>query len=252
MYETDEARFAVDDHVFLVLNAGREYAFSIASETMVESLSICFPDEWLADAHAVSNRSCAELLDAPFISAQPGDFFETLYYHDQHLNIPIQHLRRRLDAGPVSEPELEEILRVLADALLRAQQRFERRAETIAAVRQSTRRELLRRLYRAKDYIHANAERELPLGEIAREAALAPHHFLRTFRANFGVTPHVYLVQQRLARARVLLAATDLPIHSICARIGFSSAPSFSTLFRRHHGLTPRAYRQRQQNSNSR
>jgi AraC family transcriptional regulator len=103
----------------------------------------------------------------------------------------------------------------------------------------------LLRLYRAKDYIHANVEHELPLGEIARAAALAPHHFLRTFRANFGVTPHAYLVQQRLARARLLLAGTDLSVHSICTRIGFSNAHSFSNLFRRHHGLSPRAYRQR-------
>jgi AraC family transcriptional regulator len=245
MYETDAARFSVDDNVFLVLNAGREYAFSIASATMVESLSICFPDEWLADAYAASNRSCADLLDTPFANMPPAEFFETLYYHDQHLSAPIQHLRQRLDSGPVSEPELEEMLRVLADALLRAQHRFERRAETIAAVRQSTRHELLRRLYRAKAYIHANVEYELPLSEIARAAALAPHHFLRTFRANFGVTPHAYLVQQRLARARLLLAGTDLSVHSICTRIGFPSAPSFSNLFRRHHGLSPRAYRQR-------
>lgn len=251
IYETDEARFAVDDSVFLVLNAGREYAFSIVSDTVVESLSISFADEWLSDAHDAHSRSCADLLDTPFASVvSPTDFFETLYYHDQHLGAPIAHLRHRLDAGPICEPELEEMLRALAEALLQAQHRFEHRAETVAASRQSTRRELLRRLYRAKDYIHANADRELPLGEIARIAALAPHHFLRTFRATFGVTPHAYMVQQRLAQARVLLARTDLPIHAICLRIGFSSAPSFSHLFRRHHGLSPRAYRR--QNSNSR
>ena len=43
MYETDAARFSVDDNVFLVLNAGREYAFSIASATMVEYTEHLFP-----------------------------------------------------------------------------------------------------------------------------------------------------------------------------------------------------------------
>lgn len=244
LYQTDEARFAVDDQVFLLLNPGRQYAFSIASETAVESLSVCLADEWLDQAHHALTRSCAALLDDPDPAPRPNhEFFETLYHHNRFLSPHIRRLRHKLDAGPITEPDLEETLRWLAQALLHTRQRFEQRAESIKAARWSTRRELWRRLHRAKDYMHAHLERHLPLAEIAAAAALAPHHFLRTFRAGFGVTPHAYLTQQRLERARALLAGTDQSVLSICLSTGFSSASSFSALFSRHHGLSPRAYR---------
>ena len=247
VYETDEARFSVDDRFFLLLNADRDYAFHIDSETAVESLSICLPPAFVDQAYAALTRDDGALLDEPGALARPGhEFFETLYRHDRRIGPPIRSLRHRLDAGPLAEPDLEERLRHLAATLLLTLRHFERRAAAaVDAQRPGTRRELARRLHRAKDYMHAHLERDLPLEEIAAAAALSPHHFLRRFRTAFGRTPHAYLVEQRLERARTLLAETDLPVLAVCLRVGFSSGPSFSALFRRRHGLSPRAYRQR-------
>ena len=111
------------------------------------------------------------------------------------------------------------------------------------AVREATRVELYRRVHVARDYMHACLHESLSLDDIAGVAALSPHHFLRTFKAVFGHTPHQYLTQKRLERAQFLLSKTDLPVTDICMDVGFESLGSFSTLFRKRIGLSPRQYR---------
>lgn len=87
-----------------------------------------------------------------------------------------------------------------------------------------------------------------PLGvdDAARAAGLSTSHFIRQFQRAFGCTPGRYLRERRLARARQLLASSDLPVTDVCFAVGFESLGSFCTLFRRLEGETPAAYRARQ------
>ncbi|HZX97280.1 MAG TPA: AraC family transcriptional regulator [Myxococcales bacterium] len=101
-----------------------------------------------------------------------------------------------------------------------------------------------RRLLRARDAIHARYAEPLDLRALAREAALSPFHFLRLFRAAFGVTPHQYLTRVRLEAARRLLLA-DAPVTHVCFEVGFQSLGSFSALFARKTGMAPTAFRRR-------
>ena len=84
----------------------------------------------------------------------------------------------------------------------------------------------------------------ITLDALSREAALSPYHLIRQFRRHYRQTPHQYLIQVRITRAKELLSTTDLSITEICAAVGFESLGSFSALFRRVAGITPSAYRQ--------
>ncbi len=87
---------------------------------------------------------------------------------------------------------------------------------------------------------------EVSPGEAARRAGLSRFHFLRVFRQAFGETPHEFRTRQRLARACDLLERRrDLTVTDVCLEVGFSSLGSFSTLFARHLGEPPSAYRAR-------
>lgn len=83
----------------------------------------------------------------------------------------------------------------------------------------------------------------ITIKDLSREVALSPYYLIRTFRHVYKQTPHQYLVAQRIARAKELLRNSDLSITEICAAVGFESLGSFSTLFRKVAGLSPRAYR---------
>ncbi len=101
-----------------------------------------------------------------------------------------------------------------------------------------------RRLRRAIEFMHDNYGREIALEEIASAAYLSEYHFARLFKQISGVTPHVYLSNLRLERARKLLAETALPISEIASVVGYQSQSHFTKMFKSVTGVTPRAYRE--------
>ena len=102
------------------------------------------------------------------------------------------------------------------------------------------------RLFTARRALCVGRE-PLRLGELARQSGMSPFHFLRRFKSTFGQTPHRFLIAQRLTRARTLLIETDLSVTEICFECGYESLGSFSALFRREIGCSPRDYRLRRQ-----
>nr|WP_231126554.1 helix-turn-helix transcriptional regulator [Motilibacter aurantiacus] len=85
----------------------------------------------------------------------------------------------------------------------------------------------------------------LDIAALARIALTSEAHFIRTFRATFGETPHRYLQRRRVERAMVLLRETDRPVTDICLEVGFTSLGTFSRTFRDIVGEPPSAYRRR-------
>ncbi|EDM75957.1 putative transcriptional regulator [Plesiocystis pacifica SIR-1] len=99
------------------------------------------------------------------------------------------------------------------------------------------------RLERARSLMHGRYAEPLDLERLARAAHFSRHHFVRSFRREFELTPHQYLTQRRVAAAKELLEGTELSVTEVCLAVGFSSLGSFSTLFRRHVGHAPAHYR---------
>jgi len=79
-------------------------------------------------------------------------------------------------------------------------------------------------------------------------STLSPFHFQRMFKLAFGQTPMQYLQDTRLTAARRLLAHTGDDITSICFAVGFESLGSFSWLFRKRFGVSPRTFRGSREN----
>jgi AraC-like DNA-binding protein len=100
-----------------------------------------------------------------------------------------------------------------------------------------------RHLLRAKDLADARYFEPLDVDDLARAAGLSRAHFSREFRRAFGDSPHAYLLTRRLERAAALLRTTDRSVADICLSVGLQSVGSFTTSFRRMHGMSPTAYR---------
>ena len=102
------------------------------------------------------------------------------------------------------------------------------------------------RLCRARKFIDECYDLPLDLAEISKQACLSRYHFLRLFRDTFQATPHQYLIQRRIERAKVLLRSRRLSVTDVCFEVGFQSLGSFSSLFRRSVGAAPVQYRKRE------
>ncbi|MBV9587086.1 MAG: helix-turn-helix transcriptional regulator, partial [Alphaproteobacteria bacterium] len=88
-------------------------------------------------------------------------------------------------------------------------------------------------------------EEPITLAGLARQAAMSPYHFLRTFCAVSGTTPYQFLLSQRLRRAAVRLRQTTDPISAIAYEAGFGDLSTFNRRFRRIIGTTPGVWRSR-------
>lgn len=87
--------------------------------------------------------------------------------------------------------------------------------------------------------------RALSLTRLAGEAGVTPQHLCRLFRAALHMSPNDYIVQRRIQAAQGMIQAGTLMLAEIAEAAGFGSAAYFSTVFRRHVGLSPSEYRRR-------
>jgi transcriptional regulator GlxA family with amidase domain len=100
-----------------------------------------------------------------------------------------------------------------------------------------------RHMLRARDAMDRTFGQPLDIVALARIACVSQAHFIRTFRATFGETPHRYLQRRRIERAMFLLRTSDQSVTDVCFDVGFTSLGTFSRTFRDIVGQSPVAYR---------
>ena len=103
--------------------------------------------------------------------------------------------------------------------------------------------QLNRRMLRSRDAIDRAWAHPLDIHGLARIACVSEAHFIRTFRATFGETPHRYLQRRRVERAMFMLRESDRSVTEISLEVGFASLGTFSRTFRDIVGRSPIDYR---------
>jgi AraC family transcriptional regulator len=98
-------------------------------------------------------------------------------------------------------------------------------------------------LQAATNYIQTHLDRDLSLVEIAGVVNISPTYFASVFKRVMGISPHQYVIQQRVERAKLMLSKTDLAIADIALEVGFSSQSHLTQQFKRLTGMTPKQVR---------
>ena len=99
------------------------------------------------------------------------------------------------------------------------------------------------RLKRVLEYIAAQLHEELSLTALAEIAGMNLYYFSRLFKQSTGLSPHRYVLDQRIRRAQHLLRTSDMTILEASVRTGFADQGHFTKVFRRFVGLSPTEYR---------
>lgn len=95
------------------------------------------------------------------------------------------------------------------------------------------------RLRRVLALMDARLGDDLSLADLAGAACLSPFHFARSFKAATGKSPHRYLLDLRLSRARDMVANSHAPLADIAMTCGFCSQAHLTSAFKLHLGITP-------------
>jgi AraC-like DNA-binding protein len=242
-YRTGDGRFLVDAERFLIVNHEQEYEVEIDSHAPVASFCVFFASDLAQQVQRSLTAAPESLLDDPLAKVSGAPFFERTYPHDDVLSPLLTRFRQHYPQRQHEPGWIEEQVHLLMHGMHSVQQAAYQEVDTLPSVRSATREELYRRLYIARDYIAAAYDQSITLQDIAAAAALSPNHLLRSFKALFGQTPYQYLVDERLRRARWLLASTERSVTQICLDVGYESLGSFSALFAQRFGLSPQAFR---------
>jgi AraC family transcriptional regulator len=101
------------------------------------------------------------------------------------------------------------------------------------------------KLRMVQTFLRENISKTLHVDELAAVVHMSPFHFARMFKQATGLTPHLYVVMQRVEIAKAMLRTSDDPLIDVAARAGFRTQGHFTGVFHRYTGVTPRVFRTR-------
>lgn len=104
------------------------------------------------------------------------------------------------------------------------------------------------KLQQIREYINTNLAQDVKLIDLAEVAQISSYHFLRLFKQSIGITPHQYILQCRIEKARYLLQHGKLSIAEIAHRVGFCDQSHMTRYFKRAVGITPKQLLQARHN----
>jgi AraC-like DNA-binding protein len=136
----------------------------------------------------------------------------------------------------------EEVTAGAAEAIAEPLAESRTAIESLKAAKAETRRELHRRLERARGYLHDRLDRSVSLGEMADIAGLSQFHLARFFKHAFGESPIAYHRGLRLQRAADFLAGGSGSLAEAAEHSGYSDAVALSHAFRKHYGQSPQQW----------
>ena len=210
------------------------------------TISTCHPGIRPAARSPFKHEVIMAVLDPDFIRGieeeldkRPSGTFHGLYGTDDPdlRNLLLLLVKESETGGRCGTLYAESLIAALATRLLYAA-RVEKQPvkRTVSPL---TPRQLRRVLERMQADLSAN----LNLATLAAESGYSRAHFLRTFRAATGQTPHDYLMELRLSKAQALISNRSMPLIDIAAACGFCSHAHLTTTFRLKFGLSPSKYR---------
>jgi AraC family transcriptional regulator len=100
-------------------------------------------------------------------------------------------------------------------------------------------------LQRVTDYVREHLAESLTLEDLAAQVSLSRYHFARRFRESTGLSPHAFVLRERVDAAKLLLTRSARPIREIAGDCGFADQSHLNRVFRQRTGATPGAYRGR-------
>lgn len=151
---------------------------------------------------------------------------------------PFRQLMREIS---LDSPHRSAALRLALDTLVIAATRLLEDANPISFLRVHP------AALEARRMVEMNPGHPWRVEDLAAAGNLSPSHFAHIFTREMGVSPHKFILQARIDRAKSLLESSDLAITDIALECGFASLQHFATAFRASTGVTARNYRYRYQ-----
>ena len=234
-YEISGQKYRLSAGECLALNADDEFDLCLPAQTQL--LTVCFDEDRANDVAAAASTPDELLIDTPpkHLSG-PVNFPRQVFQQDPTIASIIQSL----NATVVNEiDQLDPLFSSLYRKLLVTHSGAILSIADLSAKRAPVRVEIQRRLAIAHEYIAANLREPIDLESIAAIASMSKHHFIRSFRQAYKITPYRLILELRLRAARADLERGEVSVTSIACRYRFANIQTFSKAFKQLFGVSP-------------
>lgn len=242
LYAINGTKYVVKNREYILANSHSEGYVEVGSRTAVAGICIDVAPDILSEVVAGLLAPDAPVSDLDldrFFSSR--DFLENKYAAaNTHLGACLLELENMLRENPSHDIHMNrEFYLVLAEKIVQDHIPVFRKLQSVKAVKTETKKDLLRKVEKAKEYIDLFYRKELSIERIAMEVGLSEYHFFRLFRSVYALSPHQYMLRRRLMFARDVIRQEGLAVSVAAAMSGFSDIHAFSKSFRKFFGHAP-------------
>ena len=233
-------RYRIETDSFLLAQPGEIYDLTIDNRCTTEISNIHI------NYHFFNAVASAFALPTPLLLHNPEHITYSLpqLYSQLHTKTPeFTTLTTQLCTPAQNEADFEYTLSRLIEWLLLHNDSIKKQILALPPLKAAVKADVYKRLTIACDYITSNYHLPLDLDGICAVTCLSKFHFLRLFKACYGITPYQFLVRLRLEKGSHLLKTTTLQIQEIADSLGFEYPNSFIKAFQKYYGYAPGSLR---------
>lgn len=246
IYRVNKESVRVKGGNFLHVNKGQPHEVDIPyTKERTAGFCLTISNKVLNDVYHNKVSDTGSLLDNPFgKQGTTFDFVEGIYHQDDILNEYLASLKNKVDpfTGAVAVTTAE-LFFTIAGRLLASQSVVAKKINQVHADKYSTRRELYKRIDKAKMILEEDNTCDISMAKLANSVALSEFHFYRTFKQIHNITPYQYRLKKRMQRARQKLLDSNTCISQLAYDSGFADVQTFSKAFKKEFSLAPGRFR---------
>ena len=215
-----------------------------SSREPVKSICVDIDTDTIAEVYTVikTKEACFDnYLDNYF--STPGFTEDTFFYRNSSFASRITKLTNDIKTGKEIALNKDWFYGICEEIIYQQYGKYISYSN-LSCVKDATKKEILRRLQAAKEFIDANYLQVSSMHEIANAACMSDYHFFRCFRMAYKTTPYKYVLQKRLMHAQLMMREMHSAVlKEIAALCGFPDLATFSKAYKRCFKTTPSMYK---------
>ena len=245
LYSVNGTKHIIKNKQYLLANKFSEGFVEIDSKKLVTGICIDVAPDILSEvvaSYLIPDAAVSDLSLDTFFNTPT--FFENKYKaHQTHVGHYLLKVEKIIKENPNQELNFtKEFYFSLSEKIIVDHIPLFKQFQSVKAIKTETKKDLLRKILKAKDYIDNYFTDDFTIEKIAQEIGMSEYHFFRTFKSVFNLSPQQYVIKMRLNNAKKLLEKRDSSISAIAAASGFSDIYSFSKTFKKQFGYSPSNY----------